>query len=92
MDWFELKGRGKLATFTCIHVAPPWMASEFGYDREHPYCCGVVELEEGVKIDARIEGVDAGKPETIRIGMPLTVTYLHRGGGEKMTTFLAFTP
>jgi uncharacterized OB-fold protein len=51
-----------------------------------------VDLEEGTKIDARIEGVDASKPETIKIGMPLTVTYLHHGEGEKMETFLTFKP
>lgn len=92
MDWVELKGKGKLATFTCIHVCPPWMTKEFGYDRTHPYCSGVVELEEGVKIDARIEGVDASKPESIKIGMPLTVKFLHRGEGENLETFLAFKP
>lgn len=91
MEWVEMKGKGKLAAFTCIHVGPPWMIEQ-GYDRNHPYCSGVVELEEGVKIDARIEEVDANKPETISIGLPLTVTYLHRGEGEEMTTFLAFKP
>ena len=65
MDWVPLKGKGKLATYTCIHVGPPWMVEQ-GYDREHPYCSGVVDLEEGVKIDARIEGVDASKPESIK--------------------------
>jgi uncharacterized OB-fold protein len=68
------------------------MIKEFGYDREHPYCSGVVGLEEGVKIDARIEGVDPSKPETIKIGMPLKVKFLHRGEGEKMQTYLAFEP
>ncbi len=92
MDWVELKGKGKLLTYTCIYVGPPWMAEEFGTDRKHPYCSGVVELEEGTKIDARIEGVDAGKPESIKIGMPLTVTYLHRGEGEQARTYLAFKP
>ena len=91
MDWLELKGKGKLLTFTCIHVAPPWMIEQ-GYDRKHPYCSGVVELEEGVRIDARIEGVDASKPETIKIGMPLKVKFLHRGEGEKLVTYLAFEP
>jgi len=92
MDWVELKGKGKLVTFTCIHVGPPWMIKEFGYDRKHPYCSGVVDLEEGVKIDARIEGVDPSKPETIKIGMPLKVKFLHRGEGENLQTYLAFEP
>jgi len=91
MEWIELKGEGKLVTFTSIYVGPPWMIEQ-GYDRQHPYCSGVVELVEGTKIDARIEGVDASKPETIKIGTPLTVQFLHHGEGEKMTTFLAFKP
>lgn len=91
MEWAELKGKGKLLTFTCIYVGPPWMIAE-GYDRKHPYCSGVVELEEGVRIDARIEGVDATKPETIKIGTPLTAEFLHRGEEGKMKTFLAFKP
>ena len=91
IEWAKLSGKGKLAAFTCIYVGPPWMIKQ-GYDRKHPYCSGVVDLEEGTKIDARIEGVDASKPETIKIGMPLTVTYLHHGEGEEMETFLAFKP
>ena len=91
MEWVDLKGKGKLVAFTCINVGPPWMIAQ-GYDRNHPYCSGVVELEEGVKIDARIEGVDTSKPETIKIGTPLTVDFLHRGEGENMTTYLAFRP
>ena len=91
MEWAELKGKGKLLTFTSINIGPPWMIEQ-GYDRQHPYCSGVVGLEEGVKIDARIVGVDASKPETIKIGTPLTVEFLHRGEGENLKTFLAFKP
>ena len=91
MEWVELKGKGKLLTFTCIYVGPPWMCAQ-GYDRAHPYCSGVVGLEEGVNIDARIEGVDVDKPETIKIGIPLTVGFLHHGEGDQMETYLAFKP
>ncbi len=91
MEWTQMKGKGELVTFTSISIGPPWMVEQ-GYDREHPYCSGVVELDEGVRIDARIEGVDASKPETIKIGMPLTVEFLHRGEGENLKTFLAFKP
>ncbi len=91
MEWIELKGRGKLAAFTCITVGPPFMCKE-GYDRNHPYCIGVVELEEGVKVDARIEGVDVTKPETIKIGIPLTIEFQHRGDGEQRETILICLP
>ena len=91
MEWVRLSGRGKLAAFSCIAVGPPFMVEE-GYDRNRPYCVGVVELEEGERAVARIEEVDASRPESIRVGMPLTVKFLHRGEGEGSKTFLAFRP
>jgi len=91
MEWMPMKGTGKLIAYTCIAVGPPMMIQE-GYDREHPYCSGVVELDEGPKVCARIEGVDASRPETIKVGTPVTVEFLHRGEGENLRTFLAFKP
>jgi uncharacterized OB-fold protein len=91
LEWVEMEGKGKLAAFTCIAIGPPFMIRE-GYDRKHPYVSGVVELEEGVKVVARIEGVDGSKPETIRIGTPLKVEFLHRGEAADLTTFLVFRP
>lgn len=90
MEWAQMKGRGKLAAFTCIAVGPPSMMSE-GYNRKHPYVCGVVELEEGARIVARIEGVDGTKPETIKIGTPLQAEFLHRKENNSRTV-LAFRP
>ncbi len=63
-----------------------------GYGRNNPYCSGVVELEEGVRVVARIEEVNTREPESIQVGMPLTVRFLHRGEGENRRTFLAFKP
>jgi uncharacterized OB-fold protein len=91
MEWVEMSGRGSLAAFTCIAVGTPFMVEE-GYSRKNPYCSGVVELEEGVRVVARIQGVDTNHPETIRIGTPLNVEFLHRGEGENLRTFLAFRP
>ncbi|MEJ2731589.1 MAG: Zn-ribbon domain-containing OB-fold protein [Deltaproteobacteria bacterium] len=76
MEWVEMKGKGRLAAFTCITVAPPFMMAQ-GYNRKNPYISGVVELEEGGRVDARIEGVDPGKPEEIRVGTALKAKYLH---------------
>lgn len=90
MEWAQMKGKGKLAAFTCIAVGPPSMIKE-GYNRKHPYVCGVVELEEGARIVARIEGVDGTRPETIKIGMPLQAEFLHRKENNSRTV-LAFRP
>jgi uncharacterized OB-fold protein len=86
-----MKGEGKLSAFTCIAVGPPFMIAE-GYNRKNLYISGVVELDGGVRVDARIEGVDPNSPEDIKVGMPLRAKFLHRGEGEKMETYLAFEP
>ena len=91
MEWVEMVGQGTLSAFTCIAIGPPFMTEE-GYNRKNPYCSGVVELEEGVRVDARIEGVDTNNPENIKVGMPLSAKFLHRGGKETLRTFLAFEP
>jgi uncharacterized OB-fold protein len=91
MEWVEMKGNGRLAAYTSIFVGPPYMIAE-GFDRKHPYVSGVVALDEGVKVDARIEGVDGTKPESIKVGTPFKVKFTHRGEGEKTKTILTFTP
>ncbi|MBA7689622.1 hypothetical protein ES703_98130 [subsurface metagenome] len=78
MEWVELEGKGKLVAFTVICVGLPTMINE-GYNRDHPYCSGVVELEEGPRISAQIIGVDVTKPESIKIGTPLTADFIERG-------------
>jgi uncharacterized OB-fold protein len=88
MRWEKVSGKGRLAAFTCISIAPPAMIAE-GYNRHNPYISGVVELEEGARVDARIEGIDPKKPEEIEIGMPLKVRFLRRGDHA---TILAFEP
>lgn len=91
MEWVEMKGKGKLAAFTCITIAPPFMMAQ-GFNRKNPYCSGVVELEEGGRVDARIEGVDLANPENIKVGMPMKVKFLHRQDTETPETYLAFEP
>ena len=91
MEWMEFKGTGMLAAFTSITVAPPNLAKE-GYGRNNPYVVGVVELDEGVKAVARIVGVDARKPEQIKVGTPLKAEFLTREEGGSRKTSLAFKP
>jgi uncharacterized OB-fold protein len=87
MEWVELKGDGKLAAFTSIAVGLTCTIEE-GYNRNNPYLVGIVELDEGPKVSGRISGLDAGKPETIKVGTPLTVEFLEQGEGKKC--YLAF--
>lgn len=89
LQWVEMIGTGKLIAFTCIYIAPKMMADE-GFNRDNPYCVGVVELKEGTRVNARIEGIDPRKPEDIKVGMPVRVKYLHKGNKKNAHTVLAF--
>ena len=70
MEWYEFSGKAKLSTFTCISIVPVSMGRK-GYGRDNPYCTGVVTLEEGPRISARIIGVDGNRPQDIKTGMDL---------------------
>ena len=91
MEWTETAGEGRLVAFTSISIGTPTMIKE-GYDRNNPYCSGAVELVEGARVVARIEGVNPLRPETIKVGMPLRVKFLRQETGDNSTTVLAFSP
>jgi len=42
-----------------------------GYGRDKPYCTGIVDLEEGPRISAMINGVDGTNPQSIETGIAL---------------------
>ena len=65
-EWVELKGKGKLLTYTVIHVAPPQFQSMT------PYVVGIVKLEDGPNLPGMIRGIE---PEKIKVGMDLTVDF-----------------
>lgn len=89
MEGAELKGKGKLAAYSIIYIATSAMI-QAGFDRKNPYCAGVVELEEGPRICAQVLGADVTHPEGIKIGTPVTATFIVRGEGEAQKTFLGF--
>jgi uncharacterized protein len=48
LEWVGLAGRGRLASFTEVCVAPSYFAEEA------PYVLGLVDLEEGVRVLSRV--------------------------------------
>jgi uncharacterized OB-fold protein len=64
--WIQLSGKGKLRTFSFIHIAPKQFSSQA------PYIIGIVKLEEGLSLSGRII-VD--KDVKLEIGMDLTVEF-----------------
>jgi uncharacterized OB-fold protein len=65
-EWVEISRKGKLLTYTIIHVAPPQ------FEQMTPYAVGIIQLEKGLKIPGMIRGIEH---EEIEIGMELTINF-----------------
>jgi len=89
MEWVEASGKGKLAGFTIIYSGPTFMVEQ-GFDKKNPYVSGIVQLEEGTFISARITGLDMSKPAEIKVDTPLMVDFVEFGENEGKKTYLAF--
>jgi len=65
-EWTEISPKGKLLTYTIIHVAPPQ------FQQMAPYAVGIIQLQNGLKIPGMIRDVDT---EQIKIGMELQIAF-----------------
>jgi len=76
VDWVQMKGTGKIAAFSTIHVGTSFF-KERGFDSKKPYAFCIVQTDEGPCVSAQLVGIDANKPaETIKIGMPVKVKFI----------------
>jgi uncharacterized OB-fold protein len=64
--WTELPGRGRLVTYTVIHLPPAQ------FQALAPYAIGIVELTDGVRLPGMIRNV---KFENLKIGMELRTDF-----------------
>ncbi len=62
IEWFEASGEGYLHTFAVQHRAGP------GWGEETPFVTAYIDLKEGDRVFTVLRGVDATKPEEIKIG------------------------
>ncbi|MFO8100832.1 MAG: Zn-ribbon domain-containing OB-fold protein [Dehalococcoidia bacterium] len=63
VEWFEIKGPGKLVTHSTVNFGPS------GFEEVQPYTLGIVDFPEGVRVLAKIsDKVDAA---SIKSGMEL---------------------
>jgi uncharacterized protein len=89
LEWIELSGKGKLAAFTSVYIGPSFM-NELGFGRDKPYLVGIVELEEGPRISARLLGLNPLDPASVKIGASLVFAPNMIGKGEHVRNQLAF--
>ena len=66
LEWIKLKPKGKLLTYTVIHVASPQFQSLA------PYAVGIVKLADGPNLPGMIKGIE---PEKIKVGMDVLVDF-----------------
>ncbi len=50
LEKYQLKGEGKIHTYTIIHAAPS------GFEKRVPYCIAIIELDEGPKVLGEVVG------------------------------------
>jgi len=79
-ETIRLSGKGQLATFTIIRVAPT------GFGDLAPYAVGIVKLDEGIHIMAQITDCN---PETLKIGDHL-ITKFRRINQEGKTGMIMY--
>ena len=64
--WTEISPKGKLLTYTVIHIAPPQ------FQDLAPYAVGIIQLENHTKLPGMITNLPQ---EQLRIGINLTVDF-----------------
>jgi uncharacterized OB-fold protein len=65
LEWRPVSGRGKVYSYTTVRRASTRSFAD------KPYVLAIVELDEGVRMTTNLEA----PPETIKIGMPVTVFF-----------------
>jgi uncharacterized OB-fold protein len=65
-EWVEVGGKGKLLTYTVIHVAPAQ------FQTLAPYAVGIVQLQNGLKVPGMIQDI---KPEKLKVGVELELDF-----------------
>jgi uncharacterized OB-fold protein len=70
MDWVEVKGRGRLISYSTLMYAPT------GFEADLPYTLALVEFENGMKVFGRLS--KEIKEEEIAIGMELSYQPVRR--------------
>jgi uncharacterized OB-fold protein len=78
LEWREAKGTGKLIAHTLCRAPAP------GFEAEAPYLLGLVELDEGPRVFARLVNV---APDAIAIGGRMRIVWQDASPDLKLYAF-----
>ena len=65
-EWVEAPEKGKLLTYTIIHIAPTQ------FQALAPYAVGIIELDNGLRIPGMIQGAPQ---DQLKVGMAVTIDF-----------------
>lgn len=80
-EWIDATGRGKVHSWTVAHHA-----FHPGFRPELPYVLVTVDLDEGVRINAPLRGVE---PARLHIGLPVRIAFEQATEGLCLPAFAA---
>ena len=80
VGWVEASGRGRVHSWTVAHH--PFHP---GFKADLPYIVALVDLEEGVRMNAQMRGVT---PDEMRMDMPVQVTFERTTEGWTLPAFV----
>jgi len=72
-EWVQISGKGKLLTYTIIHVAPPQFQALV------PYTVGIVQLENGLRLPGMVSGISEA---ALKVGMELIIEFNACSAGQ----------
>lgn len=74
LTWIKSNGRGKIYSFAVIRQV---VMNSLAFEAEIPYALATIELEEGVRIVAQVQGIP---PEQVKTQMEVQVFFEDIGG------------
>ena len=80
VSWVPASGRGKVFSYTIVHVA-----AHPDFAERVPYVAALVELEEGPRLVADILDVE---PDQVQVDMPVTVKFVSVAEGVTLPQFV----
>ena len=80
VEWIDATGRGRVHSWTTTHHA-----FHPGFKPDLPYTLLTVDLDEGVRMNAQLRGLD---PAELRAGLPMRVDFEQMTDGVTLPVFV----
>ena len=86
MTWEPVSGLGQVLALTSMTMVSPDLVAE-GYGVDRPYCTGVIALEEGPRVVARLAGAYSDAAVSLEVGEAVQAGFEQRADGTPRLVF-----